>query len=165
MEISERLKSYRENAGLSQQQVADELKTSKSTYCRIEKGESLPNADELEKLLRFYDVTYEEMIRSGTPITRATKYPSKYLSDLRNTIAETAVVGSWEENRRSLNRLKAALKPIMDIRNDVFDFPSLKLEGFEDGTTLKTVILDMEAEALINECFKKQNELHDALFN
>lgn len=163
MNISERLKTYRYQSGLSQQEVADALELSKATYCRMEKGESLPDAAELDKLLKLYNVSYEEMIRSGTPITRAIKYSPRALADLKKILSETFVTERWEENRESLNRLKAALKPVITTREEAFDFPELRLDEIGDGKTLKTVILDTESEILIQKCFAKQEELLKAL--
>lgn len=51
-----RLKELRKESGLSQQQVAEILHVTQSTYSKYESGMSLIKVDQVIKLAEFYDV-------------------------------------------------------------------------------------------------------------
>lgn len=165
MTLSNKLRIYRAESKLSQQEVADTIHISKSKYCRMENGTATPNADELNALLSLFNISYEEMVNTTFPITHTIKYPTELLSMLEKSIKENSAISeNWNENRLRYNRLKEALEPLMNIRNEAMDFPELDLNHILPGTTVKTVNLDMKGEYLIDQCLKAQDRLANALF-
>ena len=60
------------------------------------------------------------------------------------------------------DKLKAALRPVLEIRDNALDLPSIDLKKYTEpfsNQTIKTVKLDLRAEKLISECLAKQNEI------
>lgn len=53
------LASARVNAGFSQKEAAKELKISNKTLSSWEKGKSMPNAKQIDKLCKLYNVHYD----------------------------------------------------------------------------------------------------------
>lgn len=165
MTLSNKLRIYRAEAKLSQQEIADAIHISKSKYYRMENGTATPNADELNALLSLFNISYEEMVNTTFPITHTIKYPTELLSMLEKAIKENSEISeNWNENRLRYNRLKEALEPLMNIRSEAMDFPELDLTYIIPGTTVKTVNLDMRGEYLIDQCLKAQERLANALF-
>ena len=165
MTISNKLRIYRAEAKLSQQEVADAIHISKSKYCRMENGDAIPDAYELDALLALFNVSYEEMSNTDFPITHTIKYPAELLEQLEKAIKDNSAISeNWSENRLRYNRLKEALEPVLDVRNEAMDFPTLNLSSVETGTTVKRVNLDVKGEYLIECCMKAQSRLSDALF-
>ena len=65
-------------------------------------------------------------------------------------------------DKESYDNLKAALEPVLEIRNNALDLPNIDLTKYTDpflNQTVKSVELDMRAEKLIFECIDKQNEV------
>lgn len=58
----EKLKKARENTGLSQREVAKEIKTNPSQICKYEKGRLQPDIEMLGKLADFYEVSTDWLI-------------------------------------------------------------------------------------------------------
>ena len=62
MNYGEALKYHREQANLSQRQLAKEIGISQGNISRWESGEILPNIDFCVKLADFYGITVDELI-------------------------------------------------------------------------------------------------------
>ena len=62
MNYGESLKYHREQANLSQRQLAKEIGISQGNISRWESGEILPNIDFCVKLAEFYGITVDELI-------------------------------------------------------------------------------------------------------
>lgn len=60
--MGKKLKMFRENFNLTQQQVADVLGIDRSTYAYYELGRTTPDLDKIDKLQRLYQVQYEDLI-------------------------------------------------------------------------------------------------------
>lgn len=60
--LSLSLKRLRENAGLTQQQVADILNIDRSTYAYYETGKTYPSITSLKKLAKIFNVNYDVLI-------------------------------------------------------------------------------------------------------
>lgn len=60
--LAERLKSLRLEKGLTQQQLADELKMNSVTYLRYEKGQREPSIDTLIEIAGFYGVSIDYLV-------------------------------------------------------------------------------------------------------
>ncbi|HEX8574993.1 MAG TPA: helix-turn-helix transcriptional regulator [Flavobacterium sp.] len=64
--IGNKLKQYRKEKGWTQEQVADFLNISQSTYARIESGQSNSWANHIEKFCKVFQVTSEELLKTDT---------------------------------------------------------------------------------------------------
>ena len=60
--IAKNLKKFREEKGLTQQQVADELGINRSTYSYYELGRIQPDIKSIIKLSKIFDVHYIEIL-------------------------------------------------------------------------------------------------------
>ncbi len=61
MQIKITLASARVNVGLNQKQAALELGVSNRTLCSWEKGESFPDALQIDKICKLYGVPYDNI--------------------------------------------------------------------------------------------------------
>ncbi|PMD95543.1 hypothetical protein BWI97_14400 [Siphonobacter sp. BAB-5405] len=68
--FSRKLKSLREEMGLNQSQVAKELGLSTSALGMLETAKRAPSFEVLNKILSFYNVTYEELVLDRKPHTQ-----------------------------------------------------------------------------------------------
>lgn len=60
--LPEKLRSYRKEAGLTQQQVADALSMNRSAYAYYETGKSSPKLNVLKDLSNLYNTTVDELL-------------------------------------------------------------------------------------------------------
>lgn len=63
--VGNNLKLLRKSKNMSQEEVADYLKISQSTYARMERGESTSWAIHFNKICEVFKVTPEELIKNG----------------------------------------------------------------------------------------------------
>lgn len=63
-----RLKQLREDAGLSQQKVANELGITRSTYTYYELGKTLPNIFTLRMLAEIFHISLEDFLGDYRPL-------------------------------------------------------------------------------------------------
>lgn len=63
--VGNNLKMLRKSKNMSQEEVADYLKISQSTYARMERGESTSWAIHFNKICEVFKVTPEELIKNG----------------------------------------------------------------------------------------------------
>ena len=61
MSFSENFKAARKKSGLSQQQLADELKLDRSAIAHYEKGTAMPNAKNIYKICKILNVPFDEL--------------------------------------------------------------------------------------------------------
>jgi len=150
----------RNEHNLTQEQVAEMLNISKSTYCRIENGTLNIGVDALKKLLQIYNITFEDFYNIQLPIVRTITYPKKLLQNLQNAINENGEKSnSWVTNLKKYENIKNALNPIFEIRNKAFHFPGIDISEIPNNTTVKQVKLDPKAELLIDRALKAQQKL------
>lgn len=64
--LAENLKKTRKNKGLSQEEVAEKLNTSRQSVSKWENGWSTPDINQLVRLSTLYDVELEHLV-NGTP--------------------------------------------------------------------------------------------------
>ena len=62
MEFHDKLRSARTDAGLTQQQVADKMGITKSTYCGYETGKREPDVRKIKELAQILNVTGSYLI-------------------------------------------------------------------------------------------------------
>lgn len=61
--VGNKIKALRKQKGLSQEQVADYLHISQSTYARIENGERSSWANYLEPISKLFNIPAEELLK------------------------------------------------------------------------------------------------------
>lgn len=65
MAFSENLRAARKAAGLTQQQVADRIGVTKSTYCNYEKGKREPDVLKIWEIVRVLGVSGDDLLDTG----------------------------------------------------------------------------------------------------
>lgn len=70
MPLNDKLRAMRRTVGLTQQQVAKSLNIDRSTYTYYETGKTAPDIRTIMKLLRIFNVTYEELLGRVSPPKR-----------------------------------------------------------------------------------------------
>ena len=68
MQIGEKIKNYRKTAGLTQEQVADNLNVGRDAILRIEKGNRKIGLQELSNLSKLYHISINELIAEDCSI-------------------------------------------------------------------------------------------------
>lgn len=63
MEIGEKLKNSRVNAGMTQEKVAEEINVSRQTISNWENGKSLPDVISVIKLSDLYGISLDELLK------------------------------------------------------------------------------------------------------
>lgn len=59
--VCKNLKTFREENGLTQQQVAEILGVDRSTYAYYEAGKTTPGFDVIDKLLKLFNINYTDL--------------------------------------------------------------------------------------------------------
>lgn len=78
--FSEKIKSLRQSAGLTQKVIAEKIGISQGNYSGLEKGKFDPSLTTLEKISDFYDVSIDELVTT-------IRFPEE-LSDEARSIAK-----------------------------------------------------------------------------
>lgn len=60
-----KIRNLRENKGLSQENIARELKIKQQAVAKWESGSALPRADKLPQLAKILDCTIDELFENG----------------------------------------------------------------------------------------------------
>ena len=92
MEISERLKAARQNAGMTQEQVADKIMVSRVTVSHWENGKSLPDIVSLISLSDLYSISLDELMKGDPKMTEKVKKDVKEAKDNKRLIRITAIL-------------------------------------------------------------------------
>lgn len=105
--VGYKLKQYRKEKGWTQEQAADFLSISQSTYARIENGQSHSWANHIEKICKVFQVTSEELLKND-----AINTPT---NDKQSTIVPLDLVSQklieqYEERIRELQETITFLK-------------------------------------------------------
>jgi transcriptional regulator with XRE-family HTH domain len=66
--LGQKFKMLREQSGKSEVELAEYMKMSLSTYQKTEQDFLYPKDDQIAKLGRFYDLTYEEVLEVGEDV-------------------------------------------------------------------------------------------------
>ena len=72
MKLSEKLYQLRRQAGLSQEQAAEQLGVSRQSVSKWEGGQSVPEADKLAAISRLYGVTTDYLLLEDAPLQART---------------------------------------------------------------------------------------------
>ena len=115
-QIKDNLRKFRkEKMGYTQQQVADYLKISRSTYTYYETGKTEPDLESIQKLAKLFDVTVGELLGSE-PSPKAVRSPSSsrsaWLLSSEFTPEERKLIQAFRstspETRRQIRELLAS---------------------------------------------------------
>ncbi len=70
--ISEQLKKYRTERGMTQEELAEKLFVSRQAISKWEKGEANPDLDNVVKLARIFEVSLDELVlaKEQTEVTK-----------------------------------------------------------------------------------------------
>lgn len=163
--LSLKILELRQKNKYTQKYVAEYLGIDKSTYAHYEAGRRLPNANKLSKLASLYNLQ-DELLGSGLPLVVTTTYPVELLDSLEMVLDKYELdLNDDASNKSMFNKLKSALEPIIKIKEETLELPSIDIKNLPEGTTTKIVRLDMRAEKLITRCLKKQNELIKKMYS
>ncbi|MBR6314012.1 MAG: helix-turn-helix domain-containing protein [Clostridia bacterium] len=92
MEISERLKEMRQNAGMTQEEVAEKIMVSRVTVSHWENGKSLPDIVSLISLSDLYSISLDELVKGDSKMTEKVKKDAKEAKNNKRLIGITALL-------------------------------------------------------------------------
>ena len=92
MEISERLKEIRQNAGMTQEEVAEKIMVSRVTVSHWENGKSLPDIVSLISLSDLYSTSLDELLKGDSKMTEKVKKDAKEAKNNKRLIGITAIL-------------------------------------------------------------------------
>ena len=92
MEISERLKEIRQNAGMTQEEVAEKIMVSRVTVSHWENGKSLPDIVSLISLSDLYGISLDELLKGDSKMTEKVKKDAKEAKNNKRLIGITAIL-------------------------------------------------------------------------
>lgn len=101
--VGNKLKTLRKNKNMSQEEVADYLQISQSSYARMESGESHSWANHILKICNFFEIPPEELLRLDENRPEITTLNNT--DQLSDTIIE-----QYEERIRELKKVIKDLK-------------------------------------------------------
>ncbi|MBW7869008.1 MAG: helix-turn-helix transcriptional regulator [Brumimicrobium sp.] len=109
-EIGSRIRMFREQKGLSQENLAMELGITQPSYARLEKDDSRINVPRLIQIAKLLDVTVAEVLneKANTVINQQnSQYPSTYYASVQT-------INSDKEHIQSLQNEVAFLKKTVE---------------------------------------------------
>lgn len=86
MEALTQLKRCREDAGLSQQFVADQLHVSRQSISKWENGRSQPNIDNLIRLSSIYEVSIDDLLKENQQLKEKIKHNNEEIKMKRKAL-------------------------------------------------------------------------------
>lgn len=90
--LSEKLKMYRTNKGLSQEKLAEMLGVSRQAVSKWEAGQTTPSSDNLIALAKLYDVSLDELVGAKTVTDDKRRNGPKYNPILRANLTRLAIM-------------------------------------------------------------------------
>lgn len=150
MSFGERLKKYRKESDLTQEQLAELIGVAKTTIAGYERGSREPDVKKIKALAKALDITGDELLGTGFETTETKKAPS--LSDGARKIAKdydkldshgkAAVRGLMDEE---LNRMET-LERLANM--DTLDLePEPKVINLFDNPAAAGLALDMTGQS------------------
>ena len=110
--FTERLKSLRKEAGLTQKEIADRFKTSPQSYAQWEKGLRSPSKESLEKLAQFFNVSTDYLLGNSE-----LKNPEDQLSNVELLFRKTSKNMTPEQKET----FQKELLEFMEFRRKAFE--------------------------------------------
>ena len=125
--FSEKIKSLRQAAGLTQKVIAEKIGISQGNYSGLEKGKFDPSLTTLEKISNFYDVSIDELVTT-------IRFPEE-LSDEAKSIAKRYYMLPFRDQFEILR--------LMDIKMRWYNEDYVKRNGEATEETLENIKDDM----------------------
>lgn len=121
MSFPEQLRRARIAAGLTQQEVADAMGITNSTYCGYETGKRQPDVQKIKQLSRILGVSGDELLETGYKKTPTSQDGRSFESNNdKNIIKIAGRDGSFRELRLTDDQMKA-LNAFIDLLPEVPD--------------------------------------------
>ena len=156
------IKKLRLERGYTQKEVAEYLGVDVSTYAHYELARRTPDIKKLRMLAELYGLN-DELLGATLPIVVRVVYPKELVDHLEYVIKECPThTGNYQQDKKAYDILKAALDPVLEIRNNALDLPNIDLKKYVQtfsNKIIKSVELDMRVEKMIFDCIDKQNEV------
>lgn len=84
MELNEKLKLLREEKGITQEELAEDLFVSRTAISKWESGRGCPSIDSLKAIAKYFGVTIDELISSDAIITIAENDTKAKIEGIKN---------------------------------------------------------------------------------
>ena len=82
--LSEKIRKYRKQAGLSQEELADRLEVSRQAVSKWEMGQSAPDPEKIVRMSELFGVSTDELLREQPAQTAAVPAPQPAFQTLRH---------------------------------------------------------------------------------
>ena len=117
MELANNLKYYREKAGFTQEQVANELRITRQSISRWENGKSYPDLDNLVLISELYQVSIDHLIKENEELFKKIDQNAQEIQDkkqkLREIEQEVLQITSKEKDESLLLLLLVAVSSLI----------------------------------------------------
>ena len=117
MELANNLKYYREKAGFTQEEVANELRVTRQSISRWENGKSNPDLDNLVLISELYQVSLDHLIKENEELFKKIDQNVQEIQDkkqkLREIEQEVLQITSKEKDESLLLLLLAAVSSLI----------------------------------------------------
>lgn len=107
--IGQRLKDLRKSKGMTQEQGADYLSISQSSYARIENGESQSWVNYLDKICELFKIEIEDLLKKDKVIINNNQQGGVGYAETINNLSEK-LVEQYEERIKELKEIISQLK-------------------------------------------------------
>lgn len=115
--IGQKIRQFRKQRGMSQEQVADYLSITQSTYSRIENGESRTWSEYLDKLCEVLEIEPEELFKTDKLINNNIETNNGVgYAEVANILSEK-LISQMEERIQEKNIEIAELKALLERYN------------------------------------------------
>lgn len=103
-----RLKSLRETNSLKQEEISKILGVARNTYTQYEKDSRFPSIDVLNKILEYFDITYEEIVLGKKAREQEqSEIEKKYIAALESNAALNEQIRQYQEKELKKAQEKA----------------------------------------------------------
>lgn len=92
MEICERLKEARKKAGMTQDQVAEQIMVSRVTVSHWENGKTLPDIASLISLSDLYEISLDKLLKGDPKMEEKVRKDAKDLRNYKRLILTTSIL-------------------------------------------------------------------------
>ena len=122
MIISNEIKRLREEAGLSQRELADRLEIGFSTLRSYEKGDRIPPADVIVRICRFFSVSSDFLLGlSASEDVQPVSVPEELRSDAAAVMKAAAALCEREGSRTFSRSVLPIYRRILQLLGDLTD--------------------------------------------
>ncbi len=152
MELGQRLKHYRTNAGFNQEELAEKLYVSRQTISNWENDKSYPDIHSLLMLSDLFNVSLDELVKGDIEIMKEKVEETKVKSFQRDsnifTVLIIVCIVSALPLYKWLGILGIAIWAIIAIAMIYYAFKVEKVKMEEDIHTYKEIVAFMNGEKL-----------------